>query len=117
MKEQANKAVSKYKYARISPLKVMPVLNMVRGKSVAYAEHFLTFDPTKASKMVLKTLKSAMANAGQKGLTNEQLVIKKAVVDAAPTAKRGRPGSRSRYKKILKRSAHIVVEIGAKEDK
>ncbi len=108
---------SVYKYAKVSPKKVMPVLTVIRRKKVADAIKFLTFDSTKASKMVLKTLKSAVANAGQKGLSVDSLVVSKAVADTAPTAKRGRPGSRSHYSRILKRSAHITMEVGQKEDK
>lgn len=105
-------AVAHLKYARISPKKAMPVLNMVRGKKVGDAINFLTFDPTKASKMILKTLNSAVANARQKNVT-DNLYVEKAVADTAPTAKRGRPGSRSHYNKILKRSSHITVIVNA----
>lgn len=108
-------ARSVYRYARVSPKKVMPVLKVIRNKRVIEAVKFLTFDTTKASKLTLKTLKSAVANAGQKGLSADNLVVSKAVVDTAPTAKRGRPGSRSHYSRILKRSSHITVEVGSKE--
>lgn len=106
-----------YKYARISPKKVMPVLNVIRGKKVFDAVNFLSFDSTKASKMVLKTLNSAVANAKQKGIEETDLFLEKAVADTAPTTKRGRPGSRSHYSRILKRSAHITIELGSKEIK
>jgi large subunit ribosomal protein L22 len=109
-------ARSVYKYAKISPKKVMPVLNMVRGKNVSDAINFLTFDPTKASKMILKTLNSAIANAKQKNFS-DNLVVEKITADTAPTAKRGRPGSRSHYSKILKRSSHITVVVNSREGK
>lgn len=113
---KVNGAVARHKYARISPKKVMPVLNVVRGKLVDEAVNFLTFDTTKASKMVLKTLNSAVANARQRGETG-RLFIEKAVADTAPTAKRGRFGSRGHSSRILKRSAHITVVVGKKESK
>ena len=68
------------------------------------------------AKLILKTLTSAVANAKQKNIT-DNLFVEKAVADTAPTAKRGRPGSRSHYNKILKRSAHITVVVNAKEGK
>lgn len=117
MQKQTNNSRSVYKYAKISPKKVMPVLNVVRGRKVSDAVGFLTFDTTKASKMILKALNSAVANAKQKGVSEDQLFIEKAVADTAPTAKRGRPGSRSHYSKLLKRSAHITVVVGSKEIK
>jgi len=89
---------------------------MIRGKSVDEAVNFLTFDATKASKMILKTLNSAVANAKQKGEAGK-LFVEKAVADTAPTAKRGRPGSRSHYSRILKRSSHITMVVGEKENK
>lgn len=113
---QSSYARSVYKYAKISPKKVMPVLNMVRGKKVDDAVNFLTFDPTKASKMILKTLNSAVANARQKNAAGD-LYVEKAVADTAPTAKRGRPGSRSHYSRILKRSSHITVVVNSISNK
>jgi large subunit ribosomal protein L22 len=108
---QPNNGVkSVYKYARISPKKVKPVLNMVRGKKVEAAITFLTFDPTKAAKMILKTLNSAVANAKQKNVAGA-LYVTKAVADTAPTAKRGRFGSRSHSSRILKRNTHITVVV------
>ena len=113
---QKSNSRSVYKYAKISPKKVMPVLNVVRGRKVNDAVNFLTFDSTKAAKMILKTLNSAVANAKQRGLDEARLFIGKAVVDTAPTAKRGRPGSRSHYNRILKRSAHITVELNTNKE-
>lgn len=107
MQNSGHKAI--YKYAKISPKKVMPVLDVIRGKKVNDAVNFLTFDPTKASKMILKTLNSALANAKQKGLDGAGLFVTSAVADTAPTAKRGHPGSRSHYNRILKRSTHITM--------
>ena len=95
----------------------MPVLTVVRGRKVNDAVNFLTFDPTKASKMILKTLNSAVANARQGGENENTLIVEKAVADTAPTAKRGRPGSRSHYKRILKRSSHITMVVSSKKEK
>ncbi len=119
MEKRNHKLVARsvYRYARISPKKVMPVLSIVRNKKVSDAVRFLTFDPTKASRMVLKTLNSAIANAVQKGFAPEALVISKAVADTAPTAKRGRASSRSHFSRILRRSSHIAMEVGQRGTK
>lgn len=108
-------AKSIYKYARISPKKVRPVLRVIRGKKVMEATKFLKFDTTKAAKMVLKTLRSALANAQQKGYSANELVVSKATADEAPTFKRGRIGSRSHFARILKRNSHITMEVSKKE--
>ncbi|KKT45723.1 MAG: 50S ribosomal protein L22 [candidate division WWE3 bacterium GW2011_GWB1_44_4] len=109
MPQSKSKAI--YKYARISPKKVMPVLNAVRGRRVFDAVNFLTFDKTKAAKMLLKTLNSALANARQAGVEEKGLIVQKAAADPAPTFKRGRPNSRSNYSKILKRNAHLTIVL------
>jgi len=105
---QSNGYKAVYKYAKVSPKKVMPVLSMMRKQKVDDAVKLLTFDATKASKMVLKTLKSALANARNRGM-DENLIVVSATADTAPTVKRGRPGSRSHFSRLLKRSTHITV--------
>ena len=54
---------AKHMKARISPKKVAPVMDLVRGKPVEEAKLILAFDRTKAAALVLKVLKSAEANA------------------------------------------------------
>ena len=47
----------------ISPRKVRPVVDMVRGKKVDEALALLQFAPTPTARLVAKTVKSAAANA------------------------------------------------------
>ena len=51
------------KYARISPRKVQYVLDLIRGKDVATAMGILSNKPRAASELLIKLLKSAIANA------------------------------------------------------
>ena len=51
------------KYARISPRKVQIVLDLIRGKDVATAMGILQNKPRAASELLIKLLKSAIANA------------------------------------------------------
>ena len=51
------------KYQRISAQKARLVANVVRGLKVDKAIEFLTFNNKKASRMILKVLESAVANA------------------------------------------------------
>ncbi len=60
---QKAKVVSTLKYTRISPKKVAPVLNLVRGKAALEAARILKFDTTKGARLALKALKTAMADA------------------------------------------------------
>ena len=55
------KAVAKY--LMVSPSKVRPVADLVRGKGYVEAVAILEAMPQKGSKLILKVLKSAGANA------------------------------------------------------
>lgn len=105
---------SKSKYIRMTPRKVGLVVDLIRGMDAMEAVEMLRFVRKAAAFPVSKTLKTAIADAENNfDKDPEQLVIAEARVDGAPTLKRGRPVSRGRYHRILKRSSHIV--IGVKE--
>ncbi len=109
-----NKALvyAKYKSARISAKKVAPVLDLVRGKGVHDARVILAFDPSKAAKMALKVLNSALANAQNNlKLVESNLYVSELHVSGGTTMKRGRPGSRLRFRPILKRTSHLIVGL------
>ena len=55
------KAVAKY--VRMSPIKLKPVTDLVRGKDLNEALNILKFTPGKGSQIVEKVVKSAAANA------------------------------------------------------
>ncbi len=105
------KVTAKAKYLRTSPQKAGLVLALIRGKSVAEARRVLQFSPQRVAKSILKTVESAAANAKQKGLKEEDLKIIRAVADAGPTFKRIRPVSRGQAHRILKRTAHVTIEL------
>ena len=48
---------------RISPNKVRPVIDLVRGKDVQRALSILRYMPQKAAKEIARTIQSAAANA------------------------------------------------------
>ena len=105
------------KNALISPKKVAPVMDLVRGKSLNEAKIVLTMDSTKAAAMVLKTLKSAEANAKtNNNLKPNDLFISHIQVDGAETLKRGDFTSRGHFSPILKRRSHIVVGLSASKE-
>lgn len=96
-------------------MKVRGVLNLVRGKNVNAAISELKFCKKRAAKHVLKLVRSAIANAKQKGgIDLENLYLKKVVVDNGPIMKRWKARSRGMAHRILKRSSHISVELGEK---
>tara|TARA_B100001996_G_scaffold359193_1_gene324274 strand:- start:403 stop:744 length:342 start_codon:yes stop_codon:yes gene_type:complete len=100
------------KYQKISAQKCRLVANAVRGLKVDKALDFLNFNNKKASKMILKVLESAVANAeNNNSLDIDDLIIKNILVDEGPTAKRHIPRARGRVNEILKRSSHITVIV------
>lgn len=113
-------ATSTTKNIRISPKKVAPVMNLVRGKSLLAAKIQLAFDKTKAAKLILKAIKSAEANAKNNlNLNPKNLFISDLQVGGGTMLKRGRPGSRGHFMPILKKTSHIFVGLNeqAKEGK
>jgi len=96
----------------ISPRKVRPLVDMVRGKKVDEALTILKFTPTPTAKVVAKVVKSAAANAENNfQMSPSDLKIIKIFADEARTLKRYRARARGRLSPILKRSSHITVIV------
>jgi large subunit ribosomal protein L22 len=101
----------------ISPRKVRPVIDLVRGKRIDEALTLLKFTPTPTAKAVAKVVKSAAANAENNfQLTPSDLKIIKIFADEGRTMKRYRPGARGRVNPVLKRSSHITVIVAEEEE-
>ena len=97
---------------RMSPQKVRRVTNEIRGMGAMQAAAALSMVTRKSSRLVAKTLKSAIANAeNNHDLRAENLRIKEAVVGDAPTMKRFVPKARGSAGPILKRSSHIKIVL------
>ncbi|MDL1955959.1 MAG: 50S ribosomal protein L22 [Candidatus Desulfofervidus auxilii] len=102
------KAVARY--VRIAPRKVRLVIDLVRGKKVDEALAILQFTPKRASRVVMKLIKSAVANAEQNpDVDIDNLYIKRIYADEGPTLKRIRPRAFGRAYLIRKRTSHITV--------
>jgi large subunit ribosomal protein L22 len=99
----------------ISPRKLRPLVNMVRGKSVDEALTILRFAATPKARVVAKVVKSAAANAENNFQLSPDLKIVSIVVDEGRTMKRFHPRARGRAGPILKRSSHITVIVVEEE--
>ena len=100
----------------ISPRKVRPLVDMVRGKKVDEALTLLSFTPTPIAKVVAKAVKSAAANAENNyQISPSDLEIANIFADEARTLKRFRARARGRASHILKRSSHITVIVTERE--
>ena len=104
------KAVAKY--VRMSPSKVKPVVDLVRGKDLQEALTILKFTPGKAAEFVEKVVQSAAANAENNfEMDRDKLYVAEISANQGPTMKRGRAGAQGRAGAILKRSTHIGVTL------
>lgn len=98
------------RYALITPRKVRRIIALIRNKKAGDAILTLQFLPHRAARIVEKVLKSAMANAEQKKVTDpESMRIAKAVADQGPTMKRMMPRAMGRGNIIRKRTSHITL--------
>lgn len=105
-----------HRFARISATKVRQFATLIRGKTVAEGLDALRYVPNRGARMLEKVLRSAVANAEDKGARNvERLTIAEARVDEGPMIKRIQPRARGMAFLIRKRMAHIRVGIEAPE--
>ncbi len=109
-------AIAILRYARISPLKARLVLKEIHGKEVGEALYILKVIPKKAARIVENLLKSALANAEEKGLDLDSLYIKKAVADRGPVLRKWFPRAHGRATLLRKRLSHITIVLAEKKE-
>ena len=105
-----------HKYARISPRKVKIVNDLIRNKPVGVAMGILNNTPKAASELLIKVLKSAIANAETNHNMNvDKLYVAEAYANPGPILKRIMPRAHGRAFRINKRTSHITLVLKEKE--
>jgi large subunit ribosomal protein L22 len=102
------------KYVRTSSQKAGLVCDLIRGKDINRALSALQFSKKSVARDVAKVLRSAVANAQQQdgfGGDVERLFVSKAHADNGPSMKRVRPAPMGRAFRIIKRTAHLTIEV------
>jgi len=108
-----SKAVNKY--VRRTPRKVNYVLQTIRGKNVDYAFMLLKTFKQAAKDDVVKTLKSAVSNAFEKGFTDsERIFVSQAYSTEGPAFKRFKARAMGRATRRSKRLSHITIILEEK---
>src|SRR6185295_4571952 len=102
---------AKHRFARISPRKARLLMNLIRGRQVDDALTLLRFSKQRASGMIEKVVRSAVANAGEQEADTATLFVAKAWVDPGPVIKRFQPKDRGKAYPIKKRTSHLVVTV------
>ncbi|HLV43646.1 MAG TPA: 50S ribosomal protein L22 [Aggregatilineales bacterium] len=105
------------KYLPISPQKLRLVCDTVRGMDPYAAIDQLNFMPQKGAEFVMKTVKSAVANAENNfELDPGDLVIKEIYANDGPRRAWRRFGARGRFKPWIKRTSHLTVVLTEREE-
>jgi len=104
------------RYVRVSPRKARIVVDTIRGKNVVAARESLMFCDRAIAEAVLKLLNSAVANATEKGMNEDSLVVKTTYVDEGPTMKRFTPRAKGSASPIRKRTSHITIIVAPREE-
>ncbi len=100
------------KGVRMSPRKVAVVADLVRGRTVADALVILQHTPRRSALPVLKTVKSAQANADHNhNMKPDTLKIVEISVTPGPRLKRFRPAAQGRALPFQRRTSHIRVVV------
>ncbi len=104
------------KHIHISPRKARLVVDLIRGKGADEALSILKFTKRHAARVVMKVLRSAVANAIQKDMGDvDNLWVSKAYVDVGAVMKRVQPGPMGRAKPIKKRTSHITLIVAGRD--
>ena len=103
-----------------SPRKTRIMANVIRGKNVDYAMNVLKYSHRESSEKLLKLLKSAIANwqvkNENKRLEDADLYIKTIMVDGGRMLKRIRTAPQGRAARIRKRSNHVTLILGDRNE-
>ena len=109
------KAIARARFVKVPPRKARYIADLIRGKTVNQALSILMTVPRNASRIIEKTLDSAVANAIVKAegerLDVDELVVQNVIVDEGPTRMTWRPRARGRATRIRHRTSHIAVTV------
>jgi large subunit ribosomal protein L22 len=110
---------AKHRYARIAPRKARLLMDLVRGRDVDDAINMLRFSKKRASGMVEKVIRSAVANAAEQDQAAKRnaLYVAQAWVDPGPVIKRFQPKDRGKAYSIMKRTSHLCVVVDERDEK
>ena len=109
-------STAKLRFVRISPQKARLVADLIRGRDVDEALRMLNFTRKRSAPLIGKLISSALANATDRdpALDVDKVFVKTIFVDGGPTLRRFLPRAQGRATRLLKRTSHITVELGAR---
>lgn len=118
--EKKHLAFAKLNNCPTSPRKMRLVADQVRGEEVEKALAILRYSTKEASRRLEKLLLSAIANWQAKNedadIEEADLFVQEIRVDGGRMLKRLRPAPQGRAHRIRKRSNHVTLVLGAKNN-
>ena len=108
------------RFVRTSAQKAGLVLDLIRGKDVNRALATLQYTRKAIAADISKVLRSAIANAANKeGFSGDvdRLYVSACYANQGPSAKRVRPAPMGRAFRVLKRTAHLTVQVAERPEK
>ena len=113
-------AFAKLNNCPTSPRKMRLMADLIRGEGVDKALSILRFSPKESSGRLEKLVLSAVANWQAKNedasIEDASLFVKEITVDSAGMLKRLRPAPQGRAHRIRKRSNHVTIVLGSKNN-
>src|SRR3979409_2262389 len=116
-------AIASAKYLRGSAQKARLVVDMIRGRDVNKALAILRFSTKRASTLIEKCVRSAIANANEAAekanvaIDPDDLWVKTAFVDRGPTKgrRRVRPAPQGRAYREQRHFCHVTILLSSEE--
>ena len=118
--EKKKVAFAKLNNCPTSPRKMRLVADLIRGEKVEKALAILRFNSKEASRKLEKLLLSALANWQAKNedanVEDAELIVAEIRVDGGTMLKRLRPAPQGRAHRIRKRSNHVTIVLGERNN-
>lgn len=112
MSTEIRSARAEMKYARMSAFKIRDIARAMRGLSVKEADARLSFAPQKSARLLLQTLRSAVANGeNNHSIPADKLRVHEVMVGEGSTFHRFQPKARGSAGPIRKRTSHIRITL------
>lgn len=109
--KQEGPARAELRGLRMGARKVKVIADLIRNRTVEEALTALAFQRRAAAPQIKKVLDSAIANADQRGMDLDRLVVSDIQVNKGPIQRRYLPRAHGRATRIRKQTSHIRVAL------
>lgn len=110
-----NQVTVKLNYLKITPRKVRLVVDGLKGLPAVEAEAQLLMRNRRSAPVILKLLRSAIANAKNQKIDTNKLIVSSVLVNQGPIMKRFLPRAQGRATPLQKKTSHVVMTLTESE--